>query len=66
MSILKLLKDALNWTDPYEDMPDYGHILEHLGLDESATDEDIREAIEMEIADMDPDGDGEAEADGDE
>lgn len=64
MSILELLKRALEWDDPYEDMPDYGFILEHLGLSPDDDPQTVREAIEMEIADLEPDavGDGDGDA----
>lgn len=65
MSILKLLKEALNWTDPYEDMPDYGHILEHLGLDPDTDEETVREHIEFEIEALEPEGESDGESDGD-
>jgi hypothetical protein len=62
MNLIELLKRALEWDDPYEDMPDYHEVCAHLGLDPSEDPETIKEAIEMELADLNPDGDeGEAE-----
>lgn len=63
MSIIELLKRALEWNDPYEDMPDYGLILEHLGLDPYEDPEIVREAIEVELAALGPDGEAEGDAD---
>ena len=62
MSILKLLKDALEWDDPYEDMPDYSSILQHLGLDPDTDEETVREHIELEVEALEPEGDSEGES----
>jgi hypothetical protein len=62
MNLIELLKHFLDCEDPYEDMPDYHEICAHLGLDPSEDPETIKEAIEMELADLNLDGDeGEAE-----
>lgn len=65
MTILEILKRALDWdSTDYSDMPDYSLMLDHLGLCEDDPVDDIRDAIEQEIADMEATGDtGEAEGD---
>lgn len=50
MTILELLKRALDWDAPdYSGMPDYATILDHLGLTEDDDPELVRDAIEQEI-----------------
>lgn len=56
MTLIEMLRHFLDCEDPYEDMPDYGYLCEHLGLDPTEDRETVREAIEMAIADMEPDG----------
>lgn len=64
MNIIELLKRALEWQDPYEDMPDYAAVLEHLGLDADEDPEVVREAVALEIEAMDAESDA-AAPDGD-
>jgi hypothetical protein len=56
MTLIEMLKRALDWEDPYEDMPDYKEICEHLGIDPGEDPETVKEAIEMELADLQPEG----------
>lgn len=59
--ILELLQLALDWDpDDYENMPDYGDVLAHLGLTGQEPREEIRDAVEEALAllELDQDLDG--------
>lgn len=65
MTILEILKRALDCEDAYKDMPDYATILDHLGLTEHDDPELIREAIEQEIEALEAAGeDADSDAEG--
>lgn len=77
MNLLELLKRAFEWdANDYRNMPDFGRVLEHLGVHEDDMEfysaEDIRAAIGEEInglteaeGDSENGDDGEGENDGD-